>query len=950
MATPTPSSQPSSGATTPKAKPLPTPKPKSLPIPPTKPARLETPPTDSGPSSPSPSPGGSSHIQISPRISPRASPGPRISPRATQQVTPAQEPAPAQGIVFTPIPEPAVLPPTNDQPTTPLTSPHSGRPTGISHRPASTRTLAGSGSSKPDSRFETLKSSSSNKIPSKSLVGKTKSLMRFGKKTSSANLTYNSHGTSEDSSDHPETDSDAGSGSSHNLRTSAPSVSVSTDFKFLSKDLPPIYARRSTIQKLVLTEEESKIEEEAALKKIGALVSNPELDQKRAYIVKEILMTEEQYVGSMQKCVTKYYKPMLEQAKSDAASTEAIHTMFKTMTDVILPLNTDLLQELKARIEKWEPDSLISDIFIKFGRFLKLYTVYSQTFQGQSDALILVSTQPWFPHICEAKVYIETELIKPVQRLPRYALLLDDLWKSTPASHADSKGIGEALHLIKSVATHLNSELTKFNNFFKLTNDGLEFLFAEPNRSFVIDETIEVEHNQKRSKQQVWLFNDLIAMMDVSLTKKKAKDPKDMQLLPLQLLWLQSEIEGSSIILVGPCLNFTFNFSNPEAYERWWTALNTEIGNCLRNLLGTEANIRAEIQDPPVPRKWLFSWNDFCVYDGWWENGKMHGEGILESRGSQYEGEFVNNRKTGKGTMLFITGATYTGEFLNGKPHGQGEMNQCGCVYVGAWVNGKKHGPGNLYFSNGDTFIGHFENDYIQNNGKTTASDARGYSGGFHQSQYHGHGVLTDFYGNYDGEFVNGNRQGQGTLKHANGMVSTGNWVAGYLQGNAKIHYPNGFYEGNLEKGQRKGNGSMRYRNGSSYQGQWSEGLRWGTGAFESISGDGFIRSYAGDWIKGKKSGKGIIVFLDGSSYEGAIVDDLPHGEGVQTFTRGSIVVRYKGKWFRGIRDGKCTFSIEQNEQKIVSIVVDPEDSSDSGKLKAQFLLPALMPVVAWDR
>lgn len=35
---------------------------------------------------------------------------------------------------------------------------------------------------------------------------------------------------------------------------------------------------------------------------------------------------------------------MLEQAKSDAASTEAIHTMFKTMTDVILPLNTDLLQ------------------------------------------------------------------------------------------------------------------------------------------------------------------------------------------------------------------------------------------------------------------------------------------------------------------------------------------------------------------------------------------------------------------------------------------------------------------------------------------------------------------------------------------------------------------------------------------------------------------------------
>lgn len=40
---------------------------------------------------------------------------------------------------------------------------------------------------------------------------------------------------------------------------------------------------------------------------------------------------------------------------------------------------------------------------------------------------------------------------------------------------------------------------------------------------------------------------------------------------------------------------------------------------------------------------------------------------------------------------------------------------------------------------------------------------------------------------------------------------------------------------------------------------------------------------------------------------------------------------------------------MEYNDSKY-TINIDPDDSSDSGKLKAQFLLPAFFPAVAWDR
>ena len=49
----------------------------------------------------------------------------------------------------------------------------------------------------------------------------------------------------------------------------------------------------------------------------------------------------------------------------------------------------------------------------------------------------------------------------PVQRIPRYILLLRDLLKYTPSTHSDYRSIPKALEDIQNTMTNINSSINK---------------------------------------------------------------------------------------------------------------------------------------------------------------------------------------------------------------------------------------------------------------------------------------------------------------------------------------------------------------------------------------------------------------------------------------------------------------------------------------------------------
>ncbi|XP_029432614.1 radial spoke head 10 homolog B-like [Rhinatrema bivittatum] len=114
------------------------------------------------------------------------------------------------------------------------------------------------------------------------------------------------------------------------------------------------------------------------------------------------------------------------------------------------------------------------------------------------------------------------------------------------------------------------------------------------------------------------------------------------------------------------------------------------------------------------------------IYEGQWENNVRHGEGRMRwlTTNEEYTGQWVNGIQNGYGTHTWflkrIFGSQYPmrneyiGYFVNGTRHGYGKfIYSSGAVYEGEWNNNKKHGMGKVIFKNGRIYAGLFVNDHI---------------------------------------------------------------------------------------------------------------------------------------------------------------------------------------------------------------------------------------------
>jgi len=119
-------------------------------------------------------------------------------------------------------------------------------------------------------------------------------------------------------------------------------------------------------------------------------------------------------------------------------------------------------------------------------------------------------------------------LIMPIQRTPRYVMLLEDLVKHSPDDHIDNKNLSEALKKMKEVAALINEKKAEVENFKMLVDlygklePVLESL-CEPHRRFVF----EGELKEEGKTFYFFLFNDIM----LKVQEKGSKDNKKYKLL-----------------------------------------------------------------------------------------------------------------------------------------------------------------------------------------------------------------------------------------------------------------------------------------------------------------------------------------------------------------------------------------------------------------------------------
>ncbi|TRY81727.1 hypothetical protein DNTS_031315, partial [Danionella cerebrum] len=243
--------------------------------------------------------------------------------------------------------------------------------------------------------------------------------------------------------------------------------------------------------------------------------------QKLMNIAQELLQTEEAYVKRLH---------LLDQVFCARLSDvgvppDVITGIFSNISCIHQFHSQFLLPELHTRItHEWNYSPRIGDILQKLAPFLKMYGEYVKNFDR---AMELVNT--WTQRSTHFKSTIQSiqklevcgnltlqhHMLEPVQRIPRYELLLKDYLKKLPEDSTDWKDAQNALMLISTAANHSNAAIRKMEKTQRLL-EVYESLAGEqeivnPANELIKEGNIrKMNRNGSVHERYLYLFNNML--------------------------------------------------------------------------------------------------------------------------------------------------------------------------------------------------------------------------------------------------------------------------------------------------------------------------------------------------------------------------------------------------------------------------------------------------------
>lgn len=193
-------------------------------------------------------------------------------------------------------------------------------------------------------------------------------------------------------------------------------------------------------------------------------------DEKRYQVAKEILETEKKYLSCLRTLKEVFEEPMRE---SNLMSSKEIDVLFPGELVHILTSHTHFMKDLEERLQNWKLHGIVGDIFTKLSSsyhidVLRIYSNYVNNFPRAIGVINKSSRGSHkfrkFLQSCSSNSECEgldlpAFLLTPIQRLPRYVLLLRQLSKYTDAGHPDSFHIANALETMKQMINILNDSI-----------------------------------------------------------------------------------------------------------------------------------------------------------------------------------------------------------------------------------------------------------------------------------------------------------------------------------------------------------------------------------------------------------------------------------------------------------------------------------------------------------
>ena len=145
------------------------------------------------------------------------------------------------------------------------------------------------------------------------------------------------------------------------------------------------------------------------------------------------------------------------------------------------------------------------------------------------------------------------------------------------------------------------------------------------------------------------------------------------------------------------------------------------------------------------------------IYEGNFNNFLRDGEGFENINGTQYNGNFKEDKKCGRGKINFENGDYFSGEFNENVFDGEGHYKwKNGEEYVGQYKSGKFNGKGKYIWNEKKFYVGDYINGIKEGNGEITFEDGRKFVCPFVNGKPHGIGFYYKGNQKREVEFING--------------------------------------------------------------------------------------------------------------------------------------------------------------------------------------------------
>jgi len=252
---------------------------------------------------------------------------------------------------------------------------------------------------------------------------------------------------------------------------------------------------------------------------------------ERYKVAMELAQTEKSYGKAMRLMAETLVKPMRELELLSEVEVAKLFSCAEQMAE----LCSSLLADVERCVNEWSAASCVGEVFLQDGSAHHLSALYVQFINNYEQSTRMLAAceeraefRAFVRHwqvLMQATGHggctLRSLLIQPVQRVPRYKMLLEQLLKHTPHDHADHGPATRALAAISRLATGVNEAVRRREAVEKVVEVEKYFVGAvplqQPGRWFVREGKMSKQSRHGKESVTVILFNDALLYAEKKL-------------------------------------------------------------------------------------------------------------------------------------------------------------------------------------------------------------------------------------------------------------------------------------------------------------------------------------------------------------------------------------------------------------------------------------------------